>query len=394
MFTKHKCIILYSLILTLLFILPLKAQPLQQWIGNINPTDQIYRNGPVGINNNNPREMLEIGGRIRIGNALGTAPAGTMRWNGTDFQGYNGSEWKSLTSKWTVSGSNIINNNTGHVQLGTASKLGIGRAPNSKLEIYAVNPGSSWTTGLQLTASGTGDTPSEKSTYLVQHNDGFYIKSDGGYNFMNSLGTVNFMHISNDGKVGISTTSPTTKVEVNGGVFINAGSASIDLFKLATTSTENLPVLKMGVDNNKRSNLSMGYWTLPQAENPMGYVEQAISFTAGSHSYILGSLSLGKTTIGSSYLFDVNGKIRANEIVVNTTGADFVFENDYKLQSLEELEIFIKENKHLPDIPTAKEVEENGVSLGEMQTKLLQKIEELTLYIIEQEKRIRELEGR
>jgi hypothetical protein len=251
-------------------------------------------------------------------------------------------------------------------------------------------------TGLQITAQYSGDTPEPYETFMVQRDDGFYIKSDGGYNFMNSLGTLNFMHISSDGNIGVGTTSPTTKVEVNGGVFINSETASIDLFKMATLSTENLPVIKIGVDNNKRSNLSMGYWILPSGagENPVGYVEGSISFTAGGLSYFIGGLSIGKTTITSGYKFDVNGKIRANEIVVNTTGADFVFEDNYNLKSLDEVESYIKENKHLPDIPTAKEVEENGVSLGEMQTKLLQKIEELTLYVIEQDKRIRELEGR
>jgi hypothetical protein len=75
-------------------------------------------------------------------------------------------------------------------------------------------------------------------------------------------------------------------------------------------------------------------------------------------------------------------------VVVETVGADFVFEDDYQLMSLNDLEQQIKANKHLPGIPSAKEVEENGVSLGEMQAKLLQKIEELTLYVIDQDKKL------
>ena len=72
-------------------------------------------------------------------------------------------------------------------------------------------------------------------------------------------------------------------------------------------------------------------------------------------------------------------------------GSDFVFEKDYKLRSIGDLETFIKENKHLPDIPSANDVKENGIDLGEMDAKLLQKIEELTLYIIEQQKQLEEL---
>jgi hypothetical protein len=67
-------------------------------------------------------------------------------------------------------------------------------------------------------------------------------------------------------------------------------------------------------------------------------------------------------------------------------GADFVFEEDYELRSIEELERFVKTNLHLPEIAPAKNMEENGVLQGEMNQKLLQKIEELTLYIIEQNK--------
>lgn len=81
---------------------------------------------------------------------------------------------------------------------------------------------------------------------------------------------------------------------------------------------------------------------------------------------------------------DQNGTITANEVVVTPSPfPDFVFEDDYNLQPLDELEQSIKTNKHLPGIPSAKEVETNGVSLGKMQTKLLQKIEELTLYVID-----------
>lgn len=117
-----------------------------------------------------------------------------------------------------------------------------------------------------------------------------------------------------------------------------------------------------------------------------------VFLTANGTSYIKSvGLAIGKINVIPGYKLDVDGKIRANEIVVNTGGADFVFENDYNLKSLDEVETFIKENKHLPDIPTAEEVEENGVSLGEMQTKLLQKIEELTLYVIEQDKSIEQL---
>jgi len=81
----------------------------------------------------------------------------------------------------------------------------------------------------------------------------------------------------------------------------------------------------------------------------------------------------------------VNGKIRATEVKVLTdiTVPDYVFESDYELRTLKETKEYIEENKHLPEIPSAAEIEENGIDLGDMNMKLLKKIEELTLYQIQ-----------
>jgi hypothetical protein len=87
----------------------------------------------------------------------------------------------------------------------------------------------------------------------------------------------------------------------------------------------------------------------------------------------------------------IYGKLETTEIkVTETPTADFVFEEDYDLKKLEEIEVYIKENKHLPEIPSAKEMEKNGLDLAEMDIKLLQKIEELTLYLIELNKKTKE----
>ena len=78
------------------------------------------------------------------------------------------------------------------------------------------------------------------------------------------------------------------------------------------------------------------------------------------------------------------------KVTVNA-GADFVFDNDYQLKSLQDVQDFITKNRHLPEIASAKEMEENGLELGKMDIKLLQKVEELTLYLIEQNKEIEAL---
>jgi hypothetical protein len=90
---------------------------------------------------------------------------------------------------------------------------------------------------------------------------------------------------------------------------------------------------------------------------------------------------------------NVNGKIKAKEIEVTLQGwGDHVFAEDYNLMPLNEVAQYIKENSHLPEIPSAKEVEENGIELGEMQRKLIMKIEELTLYILQQNEKMLELQ--
>ncbi len=108
-----------------------------------------------------------------------------------------------------------------------------------------------------------------------------------------------------------------------------------------------------------------------------------------------GNVLINKATqVNSTYRLDVNGKIRASEIVVNTTGADFVFEKNYELMPLDVLEQKINADKHLPEIASAEEMQTNGVGLSELNIKLLQKTEELTLYIIELNKRIERLENK
>lgn len=112
--------------------------------------------------------------------------------------------------------------------------------------------------------------------------------------------------------------------------------------------------------------------------------------TGGKVIMDVGNVGIGTTTPDAKLA--VNGNIHAKEVKVDLIGwSDFVFEKGYALPTLEEVENHIKEKGHLQDIPSAEEVEENGINLGEMNAKLLQKIEELMLYTIQQQKEIDEL---
>ncbi len=114
-------------------------------------------------------------------------------------------------------------------------------------------------------------------------------------------------------------------------------------------------------------------------------------FNGTGASYFAGNLGLG-TPDTKGYKLAVNGKVRAHEIKVETANwPDYVFAKEYSLPSLNETEKHIQEKGHLPGIPSAAEVKSNGVDLGAMNAKLLQKIEELTLHQIRQEKEMTEL---
>lgn len=101
-----------------------------------------------------------------------------------------------------------------------------------------------------------------------------------------------------------------------------------------------------------------------------------------------GNVGIGTSSPGT-YKLAVEGTIGARKVKVTqqATWADFVFQDDYKLRTLPDLEKYIQQNKRLPDIPSEKEVQQNGIDLGDMNAKLLQKVEELTLYIIELNKK-------
>jgi len=128
-------------------------------------------------------------------------------------------------------------------------------------------------------------------------------------------------------------------------------------------------------------------------------------FSNGTEQMVLTAGKLGIGTSNPDEKLTVKGKIHAEEIIVDlAVPADYVFQKyftgnfelkaDYEFPKLEEVEKFVKENNHLPGIPSAKEIQEKGLKVGEMNNLLLQKIEELTLLLIEQNKKMAQQEER
>ena len=180
-----------------------------------------------------------------------------------------------------------------------------------------------------------------------------------------------------DGNVGIGTISPQAKLNVQG------------TFQVGTTASYDAGVLSTSYENGSL------YLNMIEYDDPL-VMNFKQTLNPDYHEKIY--FNKGGFGIGISdtkgFKLGVNGKVVATEVKVATYAnwADFVFAKDYELPTLTDVENHIKEKGHLKDIPSAKEVEKNGFFLGEMDAKLLQKIEELTLYTIQQEKKIKVLE--
>ncbi|WP_422860391.1 hypothetical protein ACOKFD_05900 [Flagellimonas sp. S174] len=288
--------------------------------------------GNVGIGTTNPQSKLEIyGSNNAIGVGLTNYGWGNANLIGSEYGAWNASRTNASGSyyyRWTG------NSSTHHVAY-------VGQELNS----------SSW---------------------------GLAFKTDSKTSKTHATSTR--MFINTTGEVGIGTTNPTDKLTINGNT------------RVVDPTNQNRFLLLHG---NGHGNKIRSYGGNLLLETRLD--SESIEFKTNNSVTPLmlvkgdGSVGIG-TTNPNGWKLAVNGQIRAKEIKVETGWSDFVFEKDYDLPTLKEVEKYIKEKGHLKDIPSAKEVEENGIFLGEMDSKLLQKIEELTLYTIQQEKRIKSLE--
>ena len=246
------------------------------------------------------------------------------------------------------------------------------------LILWASEPGVTWTgVGIgnnvynfkQGAAGMSLLNPARGGSYirLLDNAISFNVVAAGGLNKQ-------VLAINNDGNIGINTTQPTS------------------LFSIGNNHG-----IKLSIGNSLWANTSL---------IETGYSSETGDFTDlkvasyGNSNGLIRILQNGNVGIGATHpdsRLTVAGNIHAQEVKVTINAGlvpDYVFANDYKLKSLKEVEDYIKQNSHLPEIPSATEIEKNGLMLAEMNLTLLKKMEEMTLYMIEQNKQIIELKNR
>jgi hypothetical protein len=380
---------------------------------NNSPGLYYYNNGwnAIGVNstlsNLSATTLVNASLTPAVNNSI-TLGTSAKRWQNvytyaiTFSDGTTQSTAAAASSQWKSSAANIYFN-TGNVGIGTAtpaSKLhvvgnltlaGNLNFTSSTQSIQFANPGSTPQPMMFMFTSGTTNT----ARMVIAHSPSYptwglqYSDDVDQFDFVGSGTSRMAINLSN-GNVGIGVASPVSRLHVAGAETLAGNldfTSSDQSIQFANPSASPAPMMLMfasGTTNTKRMVIahSAAYptWGLRYADTT-----DQFDFVAGGASRMAINLGNGNVGIGVEspvYKLEVCGTIRAKEVRVETGWCDYVFEKDYKLKSIDELEKFINDHKHLPGVAPASEVEKEGLKVAEMNKAMMEKIEELTLYVI------------
>ena len=330
----------------------------------------------IGVNTDgsqpNPSAMLDVKSttkgfltpRMTLAqrNAIASPAIGLMIFqtdNTVGYYYYNGAAWTQMggggaSGYWSLNGSNIFNNNGGYVGIGT-------NTPTSQLTI-------------QTPLNSTG------FTHIAGANEIIFSEFAGGVSAGIGTSTNHALRFNTNG-TGKMSIYPTGEVVVGANT-----TAPFGQFTVETLDNS------YGINHITPSGIRIGTYVGGTSAGIGTYSNTNMRIFCNNVSAMFIAAATGNVGIGTNnptYKLSVLGNVRCTEAVVETGWSDYVFDESYKLKSLDEVEKFIQQNKHLPNIPSAAEVEKNGLQLGDTQKRMMEKIEELTLYMIEANEQIK-----
>jgi len=289
------------------------------------------------------------------------------------FRKTNTGSWTDATTPWSKF---VLQNPEGRVNIGGSNPRSILDITNSNNQSLLIN--------YQDRSSLTFIPNNGNSWFSISHG----LNNDLAISHGSNVDGERLLTIKNTGYVGIGISEPIAKLDINGNMRVNSNS-QYTFLTLGQQINDQIIV-----DNTSQKYFGGGYFFRVHNEATSSKYVDALMIDENGNVGIGVNPPQNKLDVAGKSSFSdnmkVNAKIEAKEIkVTQTPTADFVFEEDYALPTLEAVEQHIKEKKHLPEIASAKEMEKEGVNVGEFQIKLLQKIEELTLYSIEQNKQLK-----
>lgn len=356
----------------------------------ISGNDQFSNvSGFVGIGVSNPSAKLHVDGAIRAEGSLLLYNGPVYMTNTTDNQ-----TW--LMNYFTSNGGHLsfVDLGVSRLSLKNGGNIGINNTdPLTKLHIEGGQDA-----GLTSTSNGyiMLGTNTSGSNLLIDNNE---IMVRTGFS---TAGTLSLQNNGGEISIGARTTinkdgealrfdgnNPTMKFYQNGAYKATIGLTSAADLTLTTTGGA---ILLSPIGASVMLNPSSGGNVLI---SPSGGGDVIVNPGTGGYIQLNptggGNVAIGNiTSTSSGYKLAVTGKIICEEVKVklSTAWPDYVFNEDYKLPALSDIEKFIQQNKRLPNIPSASEVAKNGIEVGDIQKRMMEKIEELTLYIIDMQKQI------